>query len=257
MRQKFKIASFGIPNLTLVLILLTAIVNGLDLFLRNGSPGFSFGMLFTPDWWNVFLFPFRITDSWLSLILYLYVFYLFGQQLEQSIGDAQYTAYIFVGYIFVLFGTIFYPMSANFVYLSVFLAVAHLAPDMQILLFFVLPIKMRWIAIITVGFVLYGPISLLFRVGAVLPLLGPFLGFANYLFFFGIPFLVRNRGTARGRNFKKKMKNAQNIHECAVCGLTEKDDPTMDFRYCIDCDDHEYCSHHLHNHQHIKTQTKV
>ncbi|MBW7858011.1 MAG: hypothetical protein H3C43_06935 [Leptonema sp. (in: Bacteria)] len=254
MTHKFKPALLGIPNLTLIIIIATAIVNGLDLYLRNGSPSFWFGMLFTPDWWNVFLFPFRITDSWFSLILYLYVFYLFGQQLEQSVGDFKYTLYIFTGYIFVLVGTIFYPMSANFVYLSVFLAIAHLAPDMQILLFFVLPIKMRWIALITVAFVLYGPISLLFRQGAILPLLGPLLGFANYLLFFGIPHLLRNRGTARGRNFKRQMKTAPTVHKCAICGLTEADDPTMDFRYCVDCDDLEYCTNHLHNHRHIKAR---
>jgi hypothetical protein len=44
------------------------------------------------------------------------------------------------------------------------------------------------------------------------------------------------------------------MHRCAVCGITEKDNPDMEFRYCVECDggDYEYCMEHLKNHKHIK-----
>jgi len=42
------------------------------------------------------------------------------------------------------------------------------------------------------------------------------------------------------------------FHTCAVCGLTEKDDPKMDFRVCLECSDgQEYCRKHLPDHEHV------
>jgi hypothetical protein len=43
------------------------------------------------------------------------------------------------------------------------------------------------------------------------------------------------------------------FHKCTVCGITEKDNPDMDFRYCSKCaGDYEYCMDHLKNHDHMQ-----
>lgn len=43
------------------------------------------------------------------------------------------------------------------------------------------------------------------------------------------------------------------FHRCAVCGITELDDPNMTFRYCSQCNgNYEYCERHIHNHVHVK-----
>jgi hypothetical protein len=48
-------------------------------------------------------------------------------------------------------------------------------------------------------------------------------------------------------------KGRQPIHRCTVCGRTELDDPTLEFRYCSKCKgNHEYCMDHLYNHVHIQ-----
>ena len=40
-------------------------------------------------------------------------------------------------------------------------------------------------------------------------------------------------------------------HRCAVCGRTEKDDDTLEFRFCSKCNgSYEYCSDHLYTHEH-------
>ena len=41
-------------------------------------------------------------------------------------------------------------------------------------------------------------------------------------------------------------------HRCAVCGRTELDDPTLEFRYCSKCEgNYEYCQEHLYTHKHV------
>ena len=41
-------------------------------------------------------------------------------------------------------------------------------------------------------------------------------------------------------------------HKCTVCGRTDADDPTLEFRYCSKCKGyHCYCSEHISNHAHI------
>ena len=47
-------------------------------------------------------------------------------------------------------------------------------------------------------------------------------------------------------------------HKCTICGLTDIQDPDMDFRYCSKCEGkHCYCSNHIMNHEHITTKEKL
>ena len=42
-------------------------------------------------------------------------------------------------------------------------------------------------------------------------------------------------------------------HKCAVCGRTEQDDPSLEFRFCSKCQgNYEYCQEHLFTHQHVR-----
>lgn len=251
MKMKLNPAAFAIPNLTMGLVLLIAVVNSLDLWMNGNLPNYSFKKLFTPEWWTVLLFPFRIANSPLSLIVYLYMFFLIGKNLEAAIGDLRYSLYIFTGIFSVILGSYFSPVSGVFIYLSVFLAVAHLDPERQLLLFFIFPMKYRWLAIGVVAYLLFTPTRNAIATGSVSPLVGPVLSFANYIIFFAVPYLLQVKWIFRAKSFKRKSHRTESIHRCTVCGMTEADDPTMDFRYCVGCDDHEYCSEHLNEHDHI------
>lgn len=259
MRRKFRPSALAIQNLTLVLVVMTGLVNGLDLALHRGVPIFTLPMLLGPDWWGVFLFPFRVADGWISLAILLYMLWIFGTQLEAEIGDLRYNLYILSGFVSVLLGTFFFPLTAVHVHLSIFLAIAHLAPDMEILLFFILPIRLRWAAVAAVAFALWPSLQLVFTSGSILPLFGPLIGLGNYVFFFLLPTLIqKNRPRpASVRRFQRAVTSKPTIHKCAVCGITEKDDPAMDFRYCIDCQDQEYCSRHLNDHVHTEKNTSA
>ncbi|HEX9060433.1 MAG TPA: hypothetical protein VF941_09660, partial [Clostridia bacterium] len=80
----------------------------------------------------------------------------------------------------------------------------------------------------------------------------------NYALFFGSD-IVKGAATNRQAYIRRTQYHTvikdRAIHKCTICGITEKDNPNMDFRYCVDCEgDHEYCMDHLDSHEHIKKQ---
>ena len=61
----------------------------------------------------------------------------------------------------------------------------------------------------------------------------------------------RQRAFFHGVQQRAKVEEFAAFHRCAVCGRTERDDPTLDFRACSECSDgQEYCLEHLPSHQH-------
>ena len=102
----------------------------------------------------------------LALIAF-YFYYFIGTTLEQQWGTARFNIYFFSGVILsILYGFLIYfltgmsvSLTAEYIYLSMFFSFAALFPDMQVLLFFVIPIKMKWLAIVDAVFFLMGVFS--------------------------------------------------------------------------------------------------
>ncbi len=257
------------PNLTMALIAVSAGVTGYTISVdpRMGIVG---PQVFQGEWWHLLIFPFRIADGWISLALYLYAFWIFGSALEAELGDAKYTLYIVIGLAcelvgVLLLGTAFSGMPtsvhAGYVFLSVFFAAAFLGPQIEILLFFFIPIKIKWLALITAGVMLLGAARKAVELETLWPFVGPLLGSANFLPFFGYPLIRRLRGK---EGIAPRVKaiiplrmdialGRAPLHKCAVCGKTEEGNPYLDFRYCVECDDLEYCEEHLNQHEHKKS----
>ncbi len=134
------------------------------------------------------------------------------------------------------------PGSGFLLYGSAFFAFATLYPRMEFLMFFILPVQIRFLAMIQGGMMLLSAFSS--------PLLLPFflLGCSNYLIFSGIPAL---RGTAKvieSANRRKRFQAAKEpeheaFHSCAACDRTEVTDPGLEFR--VGKDGREYCADHL------------
>jgi Zn-dependent protease len=68
----------------------------------------------------------------------------------------------------------------------------------------------------------------------------------------------RLRRGRRQRAFRHGIRRSQHeatvmsFHRCAVCGVTERDAPQMEFRVCTECSDGcEYCQQHLDSHVHV------
>ena len=173
-----------ISNFTLVLVVLIALVNGLDLFAGNGLIRVDlWEAIEESNWIDLALFPFRIASGWLSLILFLYFFWIFGSQLELQMQSKAYLAYVLCGYLFVLLGTLFYPLTASYVSFSIFLAIAWREPDMEILFLFILPMKLKWLAGISFAFLSIDALSTAFTHQSFLPIIALFLSFFNFILF--------------------------------------------------------------------------
>lgn len=188
-------------------------------------------------------------------IISLYFYYLAGRGLEQEWGSFKFNMYYLFGILatiissFISGGT----ATASYINLSLFLAFARVYPDYEILLFFILPIKVKYIGYFNWVFIVYSVImepNLSYKIAAIVAII-------NYFVFFGKDILKNtvNRGKVyqKRREFESSIPYKDSIHRCSVCGITEKDDANMEFRYCSKCNgDYEYCMKHLNNHEHKK-----
>ena len=208
-------------------------------------------------------------DNIIFVIFMMLLYYSLGNTLESYWGAFRYNVYIFSGILFTVigafivngligggtgFGSLY---STYYINMSIFLACASIMPDYQLLLYGIIPVKMKWLAILDVVLLAVDAVQggLIIRIVIIASLL-------NFIIFF---FCNRNlRGhspkqAARRKKFQKQISRPQNQyaggakHRCAVCGRTELDDPTLEFRYCSKCNvNYEYCQDHLFTHEHVK-----
>ena len=220
-------------------------------------------------------------------LLMLYFYCSIGTSLERTWGTYRYNVYLFQGMLFTIAGSfllmgycyLFKPeisllgavltidspaeyftiiammFSTYYINMSIFLAYAATFPDAQVLLMFIIPIRVKWLGVIYavmllfqfLGTNVYGK----FAIGASL---------LNFVVFF---LTSRNmmhlnpKQIHRRQEFKRDVRRNTGItkHKCAICGRTEVDSPQMQFRFCSKCDgNYEYCEEHLYTHTHIKRQ---
>ena len=152
-----------------------------------------------------------------------------------------------------------------YVYMSPDSTYASLYPDMRVLLYGIVPIRVKWLAWLDVLFFVWSIGSYLAG-GQWALALAPVIAILNYLVFFWEDLArslhlggekVRHRTSAQTINFKKAQKDLQQkrgyLHKCAVCGITDADDPDMEFRYCSKCNGYYcYCANHINNHTHVQ-----
>lgn len=194
------------------------------------------------------------TTSLLFIVFVLLFYYTVGTGLEQEWGSFKFNMYYLVGMIATTVAAFITGGGVTGVYLnlSLFLAFAYLYPDYQILIFFIIPLKVKYLAWLNLAFIAYTVITqpLSAKVVAIVSL-------ANYLLFFGKDLLQHTRRQRQVYETRQKFQteNAYTppAHVCEYCGMTEKTDPNMEFRHCPDCDpQYEYCTKHLNIHQHVK-----
>lgn len=275
----YKHPRLGIPNLMLIIVVGNVLVYFMDMF---SSGMFSALLYFSPasilhgQVWRIITFIFVPASSGnlFFFVLSLYFYWWIGSILEREWGSTKFTVYYLMGVVLnILYGFIMYLLpfggsgyvSMDYVNLSLFFAFATLYPDMQVLLFFILPIKIKWLAWFDAAVFLFSVVSNLLALRITLALL-PIIAILNYLLFFSSTLLsalgrsrdrVRHQTSRQTINFKKATREAQQhkgyLHKCAVCGKTDTDYPDETFRYCSQCDGYYcYCSEHIHNHVHIK-----
>ena len=259
-----KFSRYAIPNLITYIIILYAAGFALELinptfysqFLSLDASKILQGQI-----WRIVTFIIQPPSNSLIFIAFaLYLYYMIGKQLEAAWGAFRFNLYFFSGMLFIVLGAILaylltgtvLPMDTWYLNLSLFFAFAALYPDIQLLLFFVIPIKIKWLAILDGLYFIYaivqaflpayggGVFGIYYKANA----LAAFISILNFIIFF---LSSRNMkpytpGQMKRKNdFKRKMRHAERPvnsyangakHRCAVCGRTELDDPNLEFRYC-------------------------
>ena len=272
-----KLGRFAIPNLTVYLLIGYVIGFGV-MYLMPEMVGYLTlepALILRGQVWRLIswvLIP--PTTNLISLVFLVLLYYSLGKALERTWGSFRYNVYIFSGLLFTVLAVFglyaFYyfrygvevPLSVigligtNYITMSIFLAFAAIYPNMEVMLYFILPIKMKWMALVYVVLAGYdfinGGIGIRVAIGASL---------LNFVIFF---LSTRNfkrfgpREQARKAKFKKQSRPHMTYtngahHRCAVCGRTELDDPCLEFRFCSKCNgNYEYCQDHLFTHEHVR-----
>jgi len=256
-RLERTIGRFAVPNSTVYLIAGQSFFYLLFMMgkLDRSQIWLSADQLLHGEWWRLATFPFDPPlQNPLFAFFAWYLFYLMGSALEELWGAFRYNIFLLVGYSLMVaasFVTPLFPVSNAFLGGSVFLAFAFLFPDFQLLLFFILPVRIKWLALLT--WLGYG---YLFLVGGWSARMMVLASVGNFLLFFARDIMV-NLKYGKRRLVKKASVtmpgNDRPFHRCTVCGITDKTHPKMDFRYCPDCDgQYGYCTEHIFDHEHVK-----
>lgn len=209
-------------------------------------------LLFKGEFWRLVTILIAPTSENIIFVVFAwYFFYLLGTALELQWGSYRYVIYIAISYIaVVLFSLVFQDVSisSGFIYVSLFLAYAHLNPNFRLLLFFIIPVKIKWLAYLAwaglIATILFG--SLPTKILTILSV-------SNFLIFFyaDIAYAIKTGFKGASSGPKRALHKAKPHHICAVCGKNERDNPDMEIRYCSTCFPETcYCGEHANNHQH-------
>ena len=282
-RFAIKHPNFGIPHLINYILAGNIFIYILDLF-SNGAATQLLGLdissvVYGLQIWRPFTFVFVPESSRpLWFIVSIFFYYFLGNTMEQSWGTPKFTLFYLTGALLTILAdlvTFFWTGGASYILIlsavhdTLFLAFATLYPDAPLRLYFILPIKAKWLAAFYVFMQVWNLLSIN---GLLLPIILPVIlpallaSWINYLLFFwsDISGFFRNAQAQRRHqtspqtiNFKRAQQEIQQrkgyLHKCSVCGITDQDAPDMDFRYCSKCNGYYcYCANHINNHTHIQ-----
>ena len=254
----------GIPNLMLVI----AIGNLVVYVLSRVDPSnivysylcFSRSAILRGQVWRLFTYVFTYLNDTSGMYLFLagvslFCYYQFGKILESYWGTFRFNLYYLAGVVLTDLAALLLGAGADAaaLNLSLFLAVATIAPEARVLLLFFIPIKMKYMAWVYLG----GTVLSVFLYLRIAPFLSfywllPIVPLLNYLLFFGsdvkniLPDALRYRqrknyrttGTGSRPNanwagsYHSKTGEKPYRHKCTVCGRTDTDYPNLEFRYC-------------------------
>ena len=275
-----KFGKFAIPNLTVILIVgfvlgyIIQIVQPDALYLINLNPEMIMkGQVYRLLTW-VIMPPDGVS---IFIIITLMFYYSIGKTLEMSWGDFRYTLYILSGIVFTDLGVVgtylvmrlggqaelasFFAQSSDistyYLCMSMFLAYAFMFPDRQVLMSFIIPIRVKWLGYLDIVYLIYA-VLVYGMMGYYAGMVTVITSVLNFILFY---FLMRSKSRVsmahrkRKRTYRQQVRQSQILtrHKCAICGQTEEDDPDLEFRYCSRCKgNYEYCQKHLFTHPHKK-----
>jgi hypothetical protein len=251
-----RFGQFAITNLTyyliggqvIVFLLSVLYPQSIELLLLSGN------RVLEGEFWRILGFLFYpISTDYFWTIFVWYIYFLYGSALERQWGAFRYNLFVGISFAATVIASLILSdlvFTNIYLYTSIFLAFAYLFPDFRLYLFFILPIKVKWLSYLAwIGLIaafLSGPLSAKIMIS---------IAVINFLLFFGKEIATELTLKSRGKAGK-----AGSIHEkekpdhvCQVCKRNEISDPKMEIRYCSECNPVTcYCEKHIDKHKHIK-----
>lgn len=276
-----KFGKYSIPNLTFILIVcfvlgyIIQILQPNAIYLINLNPE----LILRGQIWRLLtwvIMPPNVTNFLFVIISLMFYFHV-GRTLENAWGDFKYSMYITSGIVFTDLGVIgtyvvlklcglgeyasmyasYSDVSTYYLCMSMFLAYAFMFPDMRVLLYMIIPVKVKWLGYLDIAYLLYSILmyGMMGYYPGIVTIVMSILNFIVYYFLLKGKTRVSAAHKKRARNYKKEVRATQMMtrHKCAICGQTEEDNPDLEFRYCSRCNgNYEYCQNHLFTHPHKK-----
>ena len=267
----------GIKNLMLYLSIASAVIYCINRIDPSGvlydTLCFDTDAILHGQVWRLFTYvivvpPANILATALSLFFYYYA----GQMIESVWGTFRFNLYYLTGVVLMDIAALLLQSYAlvHFLNLSLLLAFATLFPEHRVLVMYIIPVKLKYLAWVYFAIVIYEVIVYSFPMN-----LFPLLAILNYFLFFGADFFQvlpdflqpRHRRSRSSYSpfdpkqrvvhlkWEKDMKQQSTPyhHKCTVCGRTDVSNPELEFRYCSKCNGYYcYCSDHINNHVHIQ-----
>ncbi|HUM82845.1 MAG TPA: hypothetical protein PLN48_03605 [Lachnospiraceae bacterium] len=303
-KMERKFGKYAVPHLTMIMIACYVIGYVLQMINPNAADY----MMLEPAYilkgqvWRIITWiiipPNSMSTDLLGgffTIVMLFFYLSIGNSLEKAWGDFRYNVYIFGGMLITLIAaficyfvfsailggpvSIGYAFSTYYITTSIFLAFAATFPDARVMLYFVIPIKVKWLGIVYAAFIVYDMTQYIRLIAGgqviywvmIIAMIASLLNFV--IFFLSTRSFHRfsPQEQKRRREFRQAMEKAQRStasgegssghvvrgpaprHRCEICGRTDISNPELEFRYCSKCSgNHEYCMDHLYTHTHIK-----
>ncbi len=183
----------------------------------------------------------------LFALLYFNFLWFMGEGLERAWGSFKLNLFYLVGMLGTTVAAFFFggqDATGFYLNLSLFFAFATLFPNFPILLYFIIPVPAKWIALVSFGGAVFA-----FLNGTISARLAIAVSLVNYLVFFGYEWAriwrEQGRTVARRQQFQMAVHTEadETLHQCKACGATEASAPDREFR--VSADGEEYCLMHL------------
>ena len=249
---------YAIPNIALyfvigqVFVLLASLLGKINV----GDLVLVPGIVMQGEWWRVFTYmlvpPPPGVLGYLLIAFAFYIFYMMSSALEEAWGAFRFNLFLLLGWVlttglsFFILGS---AVSNSFLAGSVFLAFAFLNPNFEFLLFFILPVKVKWLALITWG--LYA-VSFIKGPGAVRLMIMASIG--NFLISLpAISSVARSRENETWSGASSSGPSAMSLGiSVSFAGRLISRNPRWISAIVSKCSGNKcYCSEHIRNHPHI------
>ena len=275
-----RFGKYAISNLSLILILCYVV----GYFIELVNADFLLYLTLNPyailhgQIWRIFtwiIIPPSSLDPFTIIMLLFY--YNIGTSLERTWGTYRYNVYLLSGMLFTVMGSFVWlaieyfvggPVmnlsyistiaslyfSTYYINMSIFLAFAATFPEVQVLLMFIIPVKVKLLGILY-GLVLVYDFLFAGSLVTRIAIASSLLSFVIFFFTSRSHIHMSPKQMKRRAEFKQDIRRNSRVtkHKCAICGQTEDDDPSLEFRFCSKCNgNYEYCQQHLFTHTHVQ-----